>query len=109
MELELQAVPITPQEVHEQREKTVKSAVGRIRALSLECKQLSDRSAKMYECLIEDLELRKLEAQLHEAKQQESTMQAQMKLLTAVEKMKRSQEKSVVQQKLLPSRVGPWK
>jgi hypothetical protein len=41
-----------------------------------------------YECLAEDLELRKLEAQLQEVKKHVSIMQAQMKLLTAVEKMK---------------------
>jgi hypothetical protein len=41
-----------------------------------------------------------LEAQLQEAKQHASTMQVQMKLLTAVEKMKRSQEQRVVQQQI---------
>jgi hypothetical protein len=46
-----------------------------------------------YERLAEDLKLRKLEAQLHEVKQQASILQAQLKLLTVVEKMKRSQEK----------------
>jgi prefoldin subunit 5 len=51
-----------------------------------------------YECLAEDPEMKKLEAQLQEVKQQASTMQAQMKLLTAVEKMKRSQEQCIVQQ-----------
>jgi len=43
--LELQAVLSTSQEVWDQREEITKSAVGRIRALALECKQLSDRSA----------------------------------------------------------------
>jgi hypothetical protein len=76
MELELQAVPSTLQEVHNQREEAAKSAVGRINILTLECKKLSDRSAQTYECLIEDPELRKLEAQLQEAQQQASTMQA---------------------------------
>jgi hypothetical protein len=52
---------------------------------------------KTYECLVEDPELRRLEARLQEAKQQASTMQAQLKLLTVVEKMKRSQEKRAVQ------------
>jgi hypothetical protein len=66
MELELQAVSSTPQEVHDQREEAARSAVGRIRALTSECKKLSDRSAQTYECLTEDPELRKLEAQLQE-------------------------------------------
>jgi hypothetical protein len=68
MELELQAVPSTPQEVHDQREEASRNAVERIRALASECKQLSDRSAQTYECLAEDPELRKLEAQLQEVK-----------------------------------------
>jgi predicted RNase H-like nuclease (RuvC/YqgF family) len=78
--------------------KPAKSAVERIRALASECKKLSDQSAQTYERLAEDPELKKLEAQLQEAKQQASTVQAQMKLLTAVEKMKRSQEQCAVQQ-----------
>jgi chromosome segregation ATPase len=81
-ELELQAVPSTLQEVRDQREETARSAVERIRALASECKKLSDRSAQTYEHLAEDPELRTLEAQLQEAKQQASTVQAQLKLLT---------------------------
>jgi hypothetical protein len=69
MELEIQAVSSTPQEVHDQREEADRTVVGRIRALASECKQLSNRSAQTYEHLAEDLELRKLEAQLQEAKQ----------------------------------------
>jgi hypothetical protein len=46
-ELEIQAVPSTPQEVRDQREEAAKNAVGRIRALASECKQLSDRSADL--------------------------------------------------------------
>jgi hypothetical protein len=53
-----------------------------------------------YECLTEDPELRKLEAQLQEAQQQALSVQAQMKLLTVVERMKRSQEQCVVQQQI---------
>jgi hypothetical protein len=90
MELELQVVSSTPQEVCDQREEAAKNVVERIRALTLECKKLSDRSAQTYECLVEDLELRKLEAQLQEVKQQALTVQAQMKLLTTVKRMKRS-------------------
>jgi hypothetical protein len=40
MELELQEVPSTPQEVHDQREEAAKNAVERIRALALECKTI---------------------------------------------------------------------
>jgi hypothetical protein len=86
-ELELQAVSSTLQEVRDQREETARSVVGRIKALDLECKQLSNQSAQTYECLAKDMELRILEAQLQEAKQQASTVQAQLKQLTTVEKM----------------------
>jgi hypothetical protein len=109
MELEIQAVPSTPQEVCDQREEAARNAVERIRALASECKKLSDRSAQTYEHLAEDLELRKLEAQLQEAKQQASTVQAQMKLLTTVEKMKRLQEQCAVQQQVFPSREKSWR
>jgi len=64
IELELQAVLSTLQEVRDQREEATKSAVGRIKVLTLECKQLSDISAQTYEHLTKDPELRKLEAQL---------------------------------------------
>jgi monomeric isocitrate dehydrogenase len=68
-ELEIQEVPSTPQEVHDQREEAAKNAVERIRALASECKKPSDQSAQTYERLAEDPELRKLEAQLQEVKQ----------------------------------------
>ena len=45
MELELQEVSSTPQEVCNQSEEITKRLVGRIRALTSECKKLSDRSA----------------------------------------------------------------
>jgi hypothetical protein len=48
-DLELQAVPSTPQDVRDQREATARSTVERIKALALECKQLSSRSAQTYE------------------------------------------------------------
>jgi trimethylamine:corrinoid methyltransferase-like protein len=96
MELELQAVSSTPQEVRDQREEATRNIVERIRALASECKQLSNCSVQTYECLAEDPELRKLEAQLQEAQNKASTMQAQMKLLTAVERMKISQEQLTV-------------
>jgi hypothetical protein len=62
MELEIQAMLSTLQEVHDQREEAPKSVVLRIRTLTLECKQLSDQSVQNYERLIEYLELRKLES-----------------------------------------------
>jgi hypothetical protein len=40
----------------------------------MECKQLSDRSAQNYERLTEDPELKALESQLQEAKQQVETI-----------------------------------
>jgi hypothetical protein len=64
LELELQAMSSTLEEVQNQREETAMSVVERIRALALECKQLSDQSAQTYDHLTEDLDLRTLEAQL---------------------------------------------
>jgi VIT1/CCC1 family predicted Fe2+/Mn2+ transporter len=48
-DLELQTVPSTLQDVRDQREATARSAVERIKALALECKQLSSRSVQTYE------------------------------------------------------------
>jgi predicted RNA-binding protein len=48
-DLELRAVPETPQDVKDQREATARSAVERLKALAMEYKQLSDRSALTYE------------------------------------------------------------
>ena len=64
--MELQEVPSTPEEVSDQREKVAKIVVERIRVLTSECKQLSNKSAHTYDCLMEDPKLRKLEAQLEE-------------------------------------------
>jgi hypothetical protein len=64
VELELETVPSTPQEVREQRETTAHNTVERIRAFALECKQLSSRSAQTYDQLTEDPELKALESQL---------------------------------------------
>jgi hypothetical protein len=61
-DLELRTVPSTPQDVRDQREATAQRAVERIKALSMECKQLSDHSAQTYEQLTEDLELKALES-----------------------------------------------
>jgi hypothetical protein len=59
----------TPQEVRDQREEASRNIVERTMELDSECKKLSDQSAQTYECLVEDPELRKLEAQLQEVKQ----------------------------------------
>ena len=64
MDLELQNIPQTPQEVHEQREITTQSTVERIKALTEECKQLSSRSAQIYKNITANPELHKLESQL---------------------------------------------
>jgi hypothetical protein len=74
-------VPSTPQEVRDQREETSQSTVERIKALVVECKQLSSRSAQNYERLTKDPELKMLESQLQEAKKQTKIVQVQLKLL----------------------------
>jgi hypothetical protein len=66
----------------------------------LEYKQLSTRSAQTYENLTENPELQALEAQLQEAKQHVDTLQAQMKALTPVERMKRFPEQRTTQQQV---------
>ena len=48
VDLELRTVPKTPEDVRDQREATAQSAVERIKALAMEWKQLSNRSAQMY-------------------------------------------------------------
>jgi hypothetical protein len=86
--------------VRDQREETARSAVERIRALALECKQLSNQSAQNYEHLAEYLELRIFEAQLQEVKKHASIVQAEMNQLTTIENMKRSQEQCAVQKQV---------
>jgi hypothetical protein len=54
VDLELCIVPETPQDVRDQREVIVQSTVERIKALAMECKQLSNRSAQTYEQLTEN-------------------------------------------------------
>ena len=49
VDLELHTVPDTPQDVRDQRDATARSIVERIKALAMECKQLSDCSAQTYE------------------------------------------------------------
>jgi hypothetical protein len=55
--LELCTVPETPQEIRDLREATACSAVGRMKSLALECKQLSSMSAQTYENLTKNPEL----------------------------------------------------
>jgi hypothetical protein len=86
--------------VSDQREETAKNTIVRTRYLTSECKQLSDISAQTYERLVEDLELRNMEAQLQEVQQQEFFMEAHMKLLTAIEIMKRYQKQCAVQKQI---------
>jgi hypothetical protein len=99
-DLELRTVPETPQEIRDLREATARSAVGRLKTFALECKQLSARSAQTYENLTENPELQALEAQLQEAKQHADTLQAQLKALTPVERMKRFPEQCTAQQQV---------
>jgi hypothetical protein len=99
-DLELRTVPETPQEIRDLREATARSAVGRIKSLALECKQLSSRSTQTYENLTENPELQALESQLQEAKQHADTLQAQLKALSPVERMKRFPEKCMAQQQI---------
>jgi bacterioferritin (cytochrome b1) len=98
VDLELRTVPETPQDVRDQREATTCSAVDRLKALALEYKQLSNCISKTYENLTENLELEALESQLKEAKQHIDTLQAQLKALSAVERMKWYQQKHTAQQ-----------
>jgi hypothetical protein len=101
VELELHTIPQSPQEVCDQQELTAQSAIERIKTLATKCKQISSRSAQIYEQLSEDPELKKLESQLQEAKQQDDIVQAQLKLLSPIERMKRSQEQCTSQQLIL--------
>jgi chromosome segregation ATPase len=107
IDLELRTMPETPQEVRDLREATARSAVGRLKTLALECKQLSARSTQTYENLTENPELQTLEAQLQEAKKHADTLQAQLKALTPVERMKQFPEQCTAQQQvhMLQSKV----
>ena len=58
----------------------------------MDWKKLSDRCAHMYEWLTENPKLKALDSQLQEAKKQAETIQVQLKPLSVVERMKRSQE-----------------
>jgi hypothetical protein len=99
-DLELRTVPETPQEIRDLREATARSAVDRLKSFSLEYKQLSSRSTQTYESLTESPELQALESQLQHAQQQADTLQAQLKALSPVERMKRFPEKCMTQQQV---------
>jgi transcriptional/translational regulatory protein YebC/TACO1 len=81
-------VPNTLHDVRDQRDATARGTVERIKALSMECKKLSDRSAQTYEQLTENIELKTMESHLQEAKYQVETIQARLKPLSDVERMK---------------------
>jgi hypothetical protein len=66
VDLELRTIPKTPQEIIDLREENDRSTVGRMKALSLECKKLSSRSDQTYENLMENPELQALESHLQE-------------------------------------------
>jgi len=69
-------VSSTLQEVCDQREDSTKKMVASITSLASGCKKLSDRKTQMYERLIENPELNKLEAQLQDAQQQAFSLPA---------------------------------
>jgi hypothetical protein len=100
-------VPETPQEIRDLREATARSAVDRLKTLASECRQISTRSTQTYETLTENPKLQTLEAQLHQAKQHADVLQAQLKSVTLVERMKRFIEKCTTQQQvhMLQSKV----
>ena len=66
----------------------------------MECKKLIDHNVETYEKLTENLELKALESQLQEGKYQLEMIQAQLKPLSVVERMKRSQEQCTAQQQV---------
>jgi hypothetical protein len=66
----------------------------------LECKQLSNQSTQTYKNLTENPKLQALESQLQEEKQHADTLQAQLKALSAVDRMKRSHEQCTAQQQI---------
>jgi exonuclease VII large subunit len=68
--------------------------------LALECKKPSSRSAQTYENLTKNPELQALESQLQEAKHHVDTLQAQLKALSPIERMKRLHEQRTAQQQI---------
>jgi hypothetical protein len=88
----------TPWDVRDEREETSQSAVEKIKDISIGCKKLSGHSDQMYEKLTKNPELKALESQLQEAKYQAETIQSKLMPLSAMERMKRSQEKCTIEQ-----------
>jgi hypothetical protein len=72
--LELHIVLETPEDVRDQREEIAWSAVERLKALTLECKKITDCSAQTYEQITENSKLKALESQLQEVKYQAENM-----------------------------------
>jgi hypothetical protein len=105
--LELRTIPETPQDIRDQREETTQSVVERLKDLTLKYKKLIVHSAQSYEQLMKNPELKALESHLQEVKYQSEKIQAQLKSLLAMERMKRSQEKCTTQQQIhtIQSRV----
>jgi chromosome segregation ATPase len=99
-DLELCIVLETPQEIRDLKEAIARSAVDRLKTLASECSQLSTRSAQTYETLAENPELQTLEAQLQEAKQHADVLQAQLKSMTPVKRMKRFAKQRTAQQEV---------
>jgi len=87
----------TPQEIRDLREATARSIVGKMKAISLECKKLSSRSSQTYENLTENPKLQALESQLQEVKQHADTLHVQLKSLSLVKRMKKFPEKRIAQ------------
>jgi hypothetical protein len=75
----------------------------------MECKQLIDRSVQTYEQLTENLELKALESQLQKVKYQAEMTQEQLNPLSAMERMKCSQEQCTTQQQIHISIEELWK
>jgi hypothetical protein len=82
--------------VRDQQKITSWSTIERIKEISEECKQLSRRSAQIYE----NPELHKLESRLQEAKYDAKKLQVQLKALSHVERMKRFPEKHTSHQQI---------
>jgi hypothetical protein len=75
----------------------------------MEFKQLSDHSAHTYEKLTENAGLEALESQLQEVKQQEETIQVQLKPLSVVERMKDPRSSALPNSRFTPFRSKSWK
>jgi phage-related protein len=100
VDLDLCAVPKTPQDVRDQREETARSAFERIKYLDMECKKLTDHSTQTYEKLTNNIELKALESDLQEVNYKAQNIQVQLNPLSVVERMKCSQEKCTTQQQI---------